>query len=124
MGLGFFEAQNKEPGEVVQTAFVGHILRHIQEHLSGDLSLTALSEMVYLNPSYLSRRFKEVTGMNLKDTILKFRMEESCRLLSGTTNRIKNIAAQVGFESAAHFSRIFKQETGLTPQEYRDKEIW
>lgn len=120
-GTRFFEEQSEEPDHAVTgAAFVGHVLSYIRENLGGDLSLTALSELVYLNPSYLSRRFKEITGRNLTDTILKLRMEEACRLLKNTADRVKNIAAQLGYESAAHFSRIFKKEMGVTPQEYRD----
>lgn len=117
----FFEEQSEEPGYAVTgAAFVGHVLSYIRENLGSNLSLTALSELVYLNPSYLSRRFKEITGSNLTDTILKLRMEEACRQLKNTADRVKNIAAQLGYESAAHFSRIFKREMGVTPQEYRD----
>lgn len=119
-GFRFFDKQ-EEP--VAEAAFVYRVVSHIKGNLGGDLSLSALSELVYLNPSYLSRRFKEMTGENLTDTILRLRMEEACRLLEKTTNRVKNIAVQVGYESAAHFSRIFKREKGITPQEYRDRFI-
>jgi two-component system response regulator YesN len=120
----FFKELDKEPEHTVKsTAFVGHVLTHIRENLGGDLSLTALSELVYLNPSYLSRRFKEVTGRNLADTIMKLRMEEACRMLKNTSNRVKNIATRLGYESVAHFCRIFKKETGFTPQEYRNMNI-
>ncbi|MDR0999645.1 MAG: response regulator [Clostridiales bacterium] len=118
----FFEERNKDQDAATSgIAFVRRVLNHIQNHLGDDLSLTALSELVYLNPSYLSRRFKEITGRNLTDTILKLRMEEACRLLKGTADRVKNIGARLGYESAAHFSRIFKREMGIAPQEYRDE---
>ncbi len=117
----FFKEQREEPDDTaIGTAFIGHVLSYIRDNLGKDLSLTVLSELVYLNPSYLSRRFKEITGRNLTDTIIELRMEEACRLLKNTADRVKNIAAQVGYESAAHFSRIFKKEMGVTPQEYRD----
>lgn len=120
-GARFFEKPHEEQEHAVGgAAFVSYVLNHIRENIGGDLSLTALSELVYLNPSYLSRRFKEISGKNLTDTILEIRMEESRRLLKNTAGRIKNIAAQLGYESAAHFSRIFKREMGVTPQEYRD----
>lgn len=123
-GFRFFEQQDgKQEEPATEAVFVCRVMSHIRENLGSDLSLSALSELVYLNPSYLSRRFKEVTGQNLTDTILRLRMEEACRQLEETTNRVKNIAVQVGYESAAHFSRIFKREKGMTPQEYRDRFI-
>lgn len=121
-GFRFFERQTEKQEEpAAEAAFVSHVMAYIHENLGSDLSLSALSELVYLNPSYLSRRFKEMTGENLTDTILRLRMEEACRQLAETTCRIKTIAIRVGYESAAHFSRIFKREKGITPQEYRDR---
>ena len=122
VGLRFFQNRHDNADEDGESAaFVWHVLKHMRENLGGDLSLTALSDLVYLNPSYLSRHFKEITGYNLTSAILKMRMREACRLLDAGTNKVKNIAALVGYDSAAHFSRIFKRETGLSPQAYRDK---
>jgi two-component system response regulator YesN len=97
------------------------ILSYIRENPGADLSLYALSEKVFLNPSYLSRRFKEETGKNISDAVQDFRLEEACRLLRGTERRINQIAALVGYESPAYFSNIFKRRFGVSPQEYRDR---
>jgi two-component system response regulator YesN len=97
------------------------ILAYIQENPGADLSLYALSEKFFLNPSYLSRRFKEETGKNITDTVLELRLEEACRLLKETERRINGIASLVGYESPAYFSNIFKRRFGVSPQEYRDR---
>jgi two-component system response regulator YesN len=96
------------------------LLSYIRENLDKDLSLYTLSERVFLNPSYLSRRFKEVTGKNIADTIADLRVDKARRLLRETTCRINKIAALVGYEYPAHFTKMFKRRTGMTPQEYRD----
>ncbi len=102
-------------------AFVHNLHRYIHKHLEDDLSLVALSEKVYLNPSYLSRRYKELTGKNITDTITEARMNRAAQLLEDERHKIRSIAEMIGFASAAHFSRVFKKHTGMTPQEYRDK---
>ncbi|MDR0668484.1 MAG: response regulator [Treponema sp.] len=97
------------------------ILACIQENPGADLSLYALSEKFFLNPSYLSRRFKEETGKNITDTVLELRLEEACRLLKETERKINRIAVLVGYESPAYFSNIFKRRFGVSPQEYRGR---
>ncbi len=101
-------------------AFVRSIDKYIQRHLGDDLSLVTLSEKVFLNPSYLSRRYKELTGKNITDTITEARMVRAAQLLDDEQYKVRNVAEMVGFASAAHFSRVFKKHTGMTPQEYRD----
>ncbi len=102
-------------------AFVHNLHRYIQMHLEDDLSLVALSEKVYLNPSYLSRRYKELTGKNITDTITEARMNRATQLLEDERYKIRSIAEMIGFASAAHFSRVFKRYSGMTPQQYREK---
>lgn len=100
--------------------FVERLLQYIQHNLNADLSLTALSEHMYLNPAYLSRKFKELTGHNITEVILQMRMDKARHLLRESAWKISQISIMVGYESAAHFSRVFKRYVGLTPQEYRD----
>ena len=114
MELWFLEQKDKSD------AFVRNIDKYIQKHLGDDLSLVTLSEKVYLNPSYLSRRYKELTGKNITDTISEARMTRAAQLLDDEQYKVRNVAEMVGFASAAHFSRVFKKHTGMTPQEYRD----
>jgi two-component system response regulator YesN len=114
MELWFMEQKDKSD------AFVRNIDKYIQKHLGDDLSLVTLSEKVYLNPSYLSRRYKELTGKNITDTITEARMNRAAQLLDDEQYKVRNVAEMVGFASAAHFSRVFKKHTGMTPQEYRD----
>ena len=96
------------------------IHRYIDEHLQEDISLTALAEQVYLNPVYLSRVYKQITGQNLSHYTTRRRVEKAMELLSRPELKINEIGYQVGYESPAHFSRTFKKITGLTPAEYRD----
>jgi two-component system, response regulator YesN len=114
--LDYWQMDEKDRGD----AFVESINRYIYENLNADLSLVTLSDKVYLNPSYLSRRYKEIVGRNISDTIAEARMARAKKLLAGNKHKIGEIALLVGYESPAHFSRIFKRQMGMTPQEYRD----
>lgn len=101
---------------------VSRVQRHIQEHLDNhdELTLLRLSEMVYFNPSYLSRLFKQETGVNLSDYIWSISIKKAKELLHDPELKIRDAAKGVGYDSSANFSRFFKRFTGQTPQEYRD----
>ncbi len=99
---------------------VEQIQRHIQLHLDQDLSLVRLAEQVCLNPSYLSRLYKQVAGTNLSDFIDAARMERARQLLQSPDVKINEVARQVGYETAASFTRFFRKQTGMSPQEYRE----
>lgn len=99
---------------------IHYIQQFIEEHLSEDLSLVRLAEQVYLNPSYLSRLYKQITGMNLSETIDHARITKAKQLLEKENIRIQEVSKAVGYETAASFTRFFKRNTGRSPQEYYD----
>lgn len=99
---------------------IAHTKRYIDEHLEEDLTLVLLAELVYLNPSYLSRLFKQMTGINLFDYILNARIARAKELLKDDTLKIYDIAARTGFGSPSYFIRTFRKATNRTPQEFRD----
>ncbi|MGG1633310.1 response regulator transcription factor [Paenibacillus sp. NRS-1760] len=103
-----------------------NVIQHVQEymlkHLHEGTSLVELAESVYFNPSYLSRLFKEVTGSSITAYLADLRLERAISMLQ-ENHKMGDIAAAVGIESSAYFSRFFKKMTGRTPQEYREKLI-
>ncbi len=97
--------------------------KYIEQHLADDLSLIHLAEITHFNPQYLSRLYKQITGIGISDRIFELRMAEAKRLLDNTNKKVQEIAILVGFQSAPYFTRFFKKHTGLTPQEYRNKDL-
>jgi len=94
--------------------------RYIEEHLEEDLSLVRLARRFHFNPSYLSRVFKQESGMNLSEFIEKARLRKAKEMLAQDGLRINEIGVKVGYESPHSFTRFFKKSTGTTPQEYRE----
>jgi two-component system response regulator YesN len=99
---------------------INSVEHYVREHIKDDLSLVTLAEVVYLNPAYLSRLYKQVRGVNLSYFIDKQRISAAKELLLDTNKKILDIAKIVGYENAASFSRLFKKNVGITPQEYRE----
>ncbi|MFB5269175.1 response regulator [Paenibacillus enshidis] len=93
----------------------------IAENLSKDLTIQAIADHVYMNPSYFMRYFKMHTGLTILDYVTKLRMEKAKELLVNTNMRVQHVSEQAGYQNVKYFSRQFKQRFGCTPAKYRDK---
>ena len=100
-------------------AMVEKIIEHLENHYCQSLNLQDLSLMVFLSPNYISRLFKEFTGMTLTDYIQNKRIEEACRLLKETDKKIIAISQEVGYADQKHFQQLFKKIIGMTPSSFK-----
>jgi two-component system response regulator YesN len=124
LGNVFFDIQDADTERraadsvgLVQT----HILEHVRE--ADELTLARLADLAHLNPSYLSRLFKQVAGLNLSEYIARMRVAEAKRLLTDPAVKIHEVAETLGYGTATNFTRFFKKFTNLTPQEYRERSL-
>lgn len=92
--------------------------QYIHDHLSGDLSLEAVSTKVLLSPKYLSTLFKEEIGVTYTEYVTSHRMEKAKALLGQNNMTIEQIANTVGYATAAYFIKRFKEMHGCTPGNY------
>lgn len=96
--------------------------KYISDHISEEISRKEVAEYVYLNPDYLSKLLKKETGLSFSEYVLDCRLSLAKILLQTSSKSIQEIAGMTGFNSASYFSKIFKQETGLSPVSFRTKE--
>lgn len=92
--------------------------QYIQDHLSEDLSLEAVSAKVFLSPKYLSKLFKEEIGVTYTDYVTGQRMERAKALLEKNNMTVEQIASTVGYATTAYFIKKFKEMHGCTPGNY------
>lgn len=85
------------------------------------ISLTYVAERLGLNPSYLSRIFKEYTGFTFTDYLARLRIDKSKHLLLESDLRVKEISERLGYAKSNHFIKLFKDMTGQTPGDFREK---
>lgn len=97
------------------------VANYVQHHLSDAIKTEEIARALYISRPYLSKRFKEDTGENIADFILREKTEEAKRLLRYSDKSLTAIASYLGFSSPSHFSRVFKTYVGSTPREYREK---
>ncbi|MET3545669.1 two-component system response regulator YesN [Paenibacillus favisporus] len=95
----------------------------LAEHYMEDLSLEMVARRFFFSPAYFSTFFKSHTSMNFTEYLLQLRMDNAKELLQDDTLKISEIALKVGFRDAGYFTRIFKRETGLSPEEFRKNDL-
>jgi AraC-like DNA-binding protein len=82
-------------------------------------SVDYFAERVNLSPNYLSDLLKKETGKNIKSHINEQVVEKAKTMLLNSRSTVSEIAYDLGFNYPHYFSRMFKAQTGLTPQKYR-----
>lgn len=100
---------------------VAQVTDYIHSHLQEQIYITELAEQVYLNEQYLARLFKKTLGLSILEYITRERLKLARELLLTTDYPINRVADSVGYDNYSYFTRLFKRETGMTPQEYRQR---
>lgn len=83
------------------------------------LSLQKVADFVERSPAYFSHLLVKKHGLSLSELITNSRVKEAKKLLLETQLTIQEIAAETGFANGNYFSRIFKEQTGMTPSDFR-----
>ena len=98
---------------------VDQIQAYIAWHYAEKLALTDFARRFYISPYYLSRLFKKSTNLSLIEYINGVRIKAAQNRIEKTGDSIAAVAEKTGFMTTAHFRRVFKDATGLSPQQYR-----
>lgn len=114
------EKNNDHAVVLKEQAFIQQAKEYIAKNYEKNISLTDISEQVYLNPSYFSRIFKQQCGINVVDYVNKVRIDVAKELLKNTNMKVVDVAEKVGFNSSGYFSNVFRRYTGENPKDYRN----
>jgi two-component system response regulator YesN len=116
------DATHVEAGSVQQEHPIVVRVKHIlDKEYDREFHLERLAEKVELSTSYVSKLFKQESGMTITDYLTDVRMEKAKQFLLDYPN-MKNyeISSMVGYPDPVYFNKLFKRLYGLTPKEYRD----
>ncbi|MGF6354988.1 two-component system response regulator YesN [Paenibacillus sp. 4624] len=94
----------------------------INRYYAEDLSLQSVASQINVNPSYLSRLFKQEKKENFISYLTRVRIDHAKAYLLSKDLKIYEIADKVGYHNYTYFSKIFKKNTGFTPEEYREQQ--
>ncbi|WJH37433.1 helix-turn-helix domain-containing protein [Paenibacillus sp. CC-CFT747] len=123
--LEWFEGLIRAMTSRIEDAFEQKNNKHVEraknilETECGEASLTMVAERLNLNPAYLSRIFKEHSGITFTDFLNKERIRRSQKLLLETDLLVQEISSRLGYSQVNSFIKLFKAMTGFTPSEYR-----
>ncbi len=99
--------------------WLGQAKELLDEQFSENLSLSFIAQSVGVHPVYLASSFRRYYRSSIGDYLRQRRIEFACHKISTSKDSLVNIALTSGFSNQAHFSRIFKQTTGMSPAQYR-----
>ena len=97
------------------------ICMYIDAHYQEEIHRDQLAELVFLNTDYMSRIFKKEKGISISTYILQKRVDEAKKLLVQSNLPINTVSLYVGYSNFSYFTKMFKENTGYTPLEYRRK---
>ncbi|MBO5271050.1 MAG: AraC family transcriptional regulator [Clostridia bacterium] len=101
-------------------ALLFRIFSFVEQNYRSDTSLAALARHTSYHYVYLSRYFRECTGMPYAEYVARYRMNEACYLLKNTDRTVLQVAYDCGFDSLRTFNRNFKKILGVPPSAYRE----
>lgn len=116
-------SQNEKTKKLSNERTIHMIKEYIESHLGDSLSLEELGDHVHLHPVYLSKLYKQETGENLSAYISARRLEKASRLLVESNLHVVDISQMVGYKKTQYFIKLFKDEYGITPQQYRKQQL-
>ncbi|MCM1122877.1 MAG: AraC family transcriptional regulator [Eubacterium sp.] len=99
------------------------ICDYISMHIKEKLSIAQLAKQAGYTEYYFSHKFKNEMGCSVADYIKREKIRQAKLLLSGTKMNIQEISDELSFGSRSYFSSSFQKETGLSPSEYREKNM-
>lgn len=103
--------------------FLQSIIDSIEQHLEEtEYDLEQLATEMNMSKSTLYRKIKSMTGLTPLDFVRNIKMKRACMMLLSCTQNISEIAYAVGFSTPKYFTKCFKDEFGITPTEYQQKQ--
>ena len=94
---------------------------YLMKHYREEVNLQNLAEAVNMAEGSLCRFFKQNMGITLFEYLHKIKVEFACKLLMDGDLSVLDVCLDSGFNNVSHFNRKFRQITGITPREYRDR---
>jgi two-component system response regulator YesN len=114
------EAIKKQHAGGPYSRHISKAIQFITDNYASNISLDITASALNLNPSYLSRLFKEETQMTFTEYLNRVRIKSSCMLMESGLYSLKQNSSQVGFLNYTYFFKVFKLITGMTPHAYMD----
>lgn len=99
------------------------VKKYIEKNYVKNINLDVLAADLFYSPNYLNRVFKQETGETIFDYATHYRIEKAKNMLSDPKVKFYEVTEILGYSNPAYFSYVFKKFTGLSPKEYRERNV-
>ena len=121
--LKILSKYKEKPFSLHYSSLIQSTLKAIHKRFAEKISLSDIASDVHVNPTYLSRKFREEVGVAFSEYIIQYRILTAKRLLlANPIWTISDVAENCGFSSQNYFSTLFRKIEGISPKEYREKD--
>lgn len=103
----------------VDNQLMQQIATYIYNNYNQKITLEHMADKFHISKSYLSKKFKSVTGFGFKEYLVNVRIKNACTLLLDTNKSITDIAFECGFNDSNYFGDAFRHVKGMSPNKYR-----
>jgi AraC-like DNA-binding protein len=110
-----------EPVNEMDLEVVQKLLKYCEEHYREDISIASVSDTLHISESYVTKLFSARLDCSFRKYINRLRLMEVKKLLRSSEKTIIDIMLSCGFNNQSSFNRIFFEEIGCTPREYRQQ---
>jgi AraC-like DNA-binding protein len=117
--FNLFLNKSSSPSRPIDSSLSGRIIHFIHCNFSEKILVNDLCRTFDTNKTTINKEMKNATGLTIVDYINKIRIHNACLLLRDTGLPVQEILYRTGFNDIAHFGRIFRKFTNMTPREYR-----
>ena len=98
---------------------INQILCYINENFDRIESIDEIANHYYISKYHLCRSFSKNMGISLINYLNTVKIRAACDMIQKGMGNMTDVALRCGFNSSAYFCKVFKQETGLSPREYK-----
>jgi AraC family transcriptional regulator len=112
-------ARPQKPPVQKPPAWLAHVEDLLRTGFQQSLTIREMAAEISVHPAYLSRVFHQFHRETIGDYLHKLRVQFACQQLRHPALALSSIAAEAGFADQSHFTRVFKQFTGMTPGAFR-----
>jgi AraC family L-rhamnose operon transcriptional activator RhaR/AraC family L-rhamnose operon regulatory protein RhaS len=95
----------------------------IQHNFAERLSREQIAHAAGVSESYLTQLFQHELGVTPWVFLTRYRIANACQRIRTSAESITDIALAVGFDDPGYFSKVFRNEIGMTPREYRNQHV-
>ena len=121
---GFLKEIKRQTSFHTDNELIKSVILYIDKNYSDtELSLAKVADEIFITPVYLSKLFKQETGVNFLDFIHKVRIDKAKNYLLDSNIKVYEVSLLVGYANEKHFSKKFKKYVGKSPSEYRQDNV-